>query len=139
MGEHISSILGLKARPRTAVETAELARGGLATSVLDRIKALYDMTDLQLAHALGISLKTVQRHRQREGRLTPALSDRVYRLARIFVQARTVLGGEAAAQGWLHQPQLGLGRRIPAELLATEAGARDVEDLLGRMEYGVLA
>jgi putative toxin-antitoxin system antitoxin component (TIGR02293 family) len=139
MGGSIASILGLPARVRTPAETAELAHAGLAAAVLDRLKELYAMTDLQLAQSLDISIKTVQRHRQREGRLAPALSDRVHRLARAFTQASQVLGGDGAARDWLRRPQLGLGQRVPLELLATEAGARDVEDLLGRLEYGVLA
>ncbi len=41
--------------------------------------------------------------------------------------------------GWLRQPQFALGGRVPLEMLHTEAGTREVEDLLGRIEYGVIS
>ena len=43
------------------------------------------------------------------------------------------------AHRWLKEPQRGLGNRTPLSLLGTEAGAREVEDLLGRIEYGVFS
>ena len=44
---------------------------------------------------------------------------------------------EANARQWLNAPQFGLGGAIPLEYAGTEVGAREVEDLLGRIEYGV--
>jgi putative toxin-antitoxin system antitoxin component (TIGR02293 family) len=38
---------------------------------------------------------------------------------------------------WLNSPQVGLGGAIPLEYAETEVGAREVEHLLGRIEYGV--
>ena len=38
---------------------------------------------------------------------------------------------------WLTSPQVGLGGAIPLEYAETEVGAREVENLLGRIEYGV--
>lgn len=43
------------------------------------------------------------------------------------------------ARRWLREPQRALGNRVPLELLGTEAGAREVEDLLGRIEYSVFS
>jgi putative toxin-antitoxin system antitoxin component (TIGR02293 family) len=53
--------------------------------------------------------------------------------------AEEVLEDAGRAREWLHQPQRGLGNRIPLDLIRTEAGAREVEDLLGRIEYGVFS
>ena len=38
---------------------------------------------------------------------------------------------------WLNTKQPALGNRIPMELAKNSAGAQVVEDLLGRIEYGV--
>jgi putative toxin-antitoxin system antitoxin component (TIGR02293 family) len=38
---------------------------------------------------------------------------------------------------WLERPALGLEQRRPIDLLSTTAGVKLVEDLLGRLEYGV--
>ena len=85
---------------------------------------------------LGISKPTFHR-RKLEGRLAPGESDRVVRFARLLGKAIEVLESEENARLWLTSPQFGLGGAVPLEFAATEVGAREVEDLLGRIEYGV--
>ncbi|MGD9124244.1 MAG: MbcA/ParS/Xre antitoxin family protein, partial [Desulfarculaceae bacterium] len=58
---------------------------------------------------------------------------------RLFAFAAEVLEGSDQAKKWLISPQVGLGGRVPLEFLETEVGTREVEALLGRIEYGVLA
>ena len=41
------------------------------------------------------------------------------------------------ARQWLSFPQYGLGGVVPLDYARTEVGAREVETLLGRIEYGV--
>ena len=53
--------------------------------------------------------------------------------------ATSVFEDKAAARGWLTSPQIGLKGKEPLDLASSEAGAREVEDLLGRIEHGVLA
>lgn len=72
-------------------------------------------------------------HKHGAGADLKALADRLY------ARARDVFGSEESAREWLTTPQQGLGSRVPLELLATEAGAAEVRDLLGRIEYGVPA
>ncbi len=67
------------------------------------------------------------------------IGDRLYRLAHIFTFAREVFGDEAFAREWLHTPQVGLNNCTPLYMMKTEAGTREVEELLGRIEHGVLA
>ena len=38
---------------------------------------------------------------------------------------------------WLRSQQLGLGGEVPLDYAESEVGAREVEDLLGRIEFGV--
>jgi putative toxin-antitoxin system antitoxin component (TIGR02293 family) len=52
-------------------------------------------------------------------------------------KAVEVMESEENARQWLASPQLGLGGAIPLDYATTEVGAREVEDLLGRIEYGV--
>lgn len=89
-----------------------------------------------LAPRLGMSRATLHR-RKREGRLSPGESDRVLRFARLMGRATTVLGGENQARHWLRSSQFGLGGAVPLDFADTEIGAREVEDLLGRIEHGV--
>ncbi len=52
-------------------------------------------------------------------------------------KAAEVMEGEEPARRWLTSPQVGLGGAVPLDYAETEVGAREVEDLLGRIEYGV--
>jgi putative toxin-antitoxin system antitoxin component (TIGR02293 family) len=75
---------------------------------------------------------------QPEGRLQPDESDRLVRAARIFAQAVGLFeGDEEAARRWLTSPQPALGGSTPWDYAATEIGAREVENLIGRLEHGI--
>jgi putative toxin-antitoxin system antitoxin component (TIGR02293 family) len=73
----------------------------------------------------------------REGRRRQVKADRLFRLARIAAQASAALGSEEKASHWLHAANHALGGGAPLELLDTDLGARQVEELLGRIEHGV--
>ncbi len=85
---------------------------------------------------IGMS-KTTGHRRKVTGKLDAVESDRVIRLAQLLGKAIQVMESEKNAQRWLSSPQFGLGGAIPLEFAKTEAGAREVEDLLGRIEFGV--
>ena len=114
----------------------EQVQGGLPVQELEVLRDSLDVSIEKLASKLGISNATLHR-RKRQGRLGPAESDRVVRLARLVGKAAKVLGGIEAARQWLNSPQFGLGGAVPLDYVETEIGAREVENLLGRVEYGV--
>jgi len=89
-----------------------------------------------LARRVGISRPTLHR-RKGLGRLTSDESDRLVRFARLMGMAVHALGSADHAREWLAAPQYGLGGAIPLDYARTEIGAREVEDLLGRIEHGV--
>jgi putative toxin-antitoxin system antitoxin component (TIGR02293 family) len=49
------------------------------------------------------------------------------------------LSDAEAAQQWLKTPARALGFESPLHFAETEAGAREVENLLGRIEHGVFS
>jgi putative toxin-antitoxin system antitoxin component (TIGR02293 family) len=106
---------------------------------MDEVEKLRDILGLPMdgfASKLGISKATLHR-RKSAGKLDPTESDRVVRFARLMGKAVEVFGGVADARQWLNSPQFGLGGALPLEFAQTEAGAREVENLLGRIQYGV--
>ena len=133
-----AEVLGRKVTSRLSL--ADAIAKGLPRRALERVKEALRLTDAEIASTLGISQKTISRLRTRpESSLGPGASDRLYRLAVILSLAAEVLEEEELAREWLRTPQVGLNNRIPLDLLNTEAGAREVEDLLGRIENGVLS
>ncbi len=88
-------------------------------------------------HLVGIAPRTIARRKQ-EGRLHPDESDRLVRAARIFSQAVALFAGDdQAAREWLSRPQGALGGSTPVDYAASEIGAREVENLIGRLEHGI--
>jgi putative toxin-antitoxin system antitoxin component (TIGR02293 family) len=120
----------------SVTKAIESIQKGLPISELEDLRASLNVDDGTLASILGISKATLQR-RKTTGRLEPAESDRVLRYARLIGQAATVFGGIEAARQWLTHPQFGLGGAIPLEYAQTEPGAREVENLIGRIQYSV--
>jgi putative toxin-antitoxin system antitoxin component (TIGR02293 family) len=89
-----------------------------------------------LTQDIGLSRATFHR-RKAAGRLTADESDKVVRFAQLLGLANKVLENEDDARRWLTSPQFGLGGAVPLNYARTEVGAREVEDLLNRIEYGV--
>ena len=58
-------------------------------------------------------------------------------IVRTHAQGRALRAGEAAARDWLAKPARALDGETPIEHADTEAGAREVENLIGRLEHGV--
>jgi putative toxin-antitoxin system antitoxin component (TIGR02293 family) len=114
----------------------DVVRTGLPIKELDELQEKLNVPMEKLASKLGISKATLHR-RKREGRLGPEESDRVLRFARLLGKAVEVFESEQNARAWLSSPQVGLGGEVPLDYAETELGAREVEDLLGRIEYGV--
>lgn len=138
----IASVLGgpktLGRSIRGIRDLIDLVEQGLPWSAAFHLKDSLEVTDREYAGVLGISERTLTRHKAHpQKRLGLTESDRLYRMARILALAREVLEDEKRAIAWLRRPQIGLGGRTPLKMMRTEAGAREVEDLLGRIEHGV--
>jgi len=111
-------------------------KAGLPVHELDALRCGLDLPMERLAPMLGISRATLHR-RKATGRLDAAESDRVVRFARLLGRAAAVMESLEAGRAWLTCEQVGLGGEIPLAYAETEVGAREVEDLLGRIEHGV--
>ena len=131
-------VLGRKVSSLTDFD--ELISDGLPWASAARVKKLLDVSDSVFSALLGVSLSTVNRQKKKAGaRLSALPSDRLFRLARVISAAREVFKTPDAVRSWLSRPQLGLGERVPLELVKTEAGAAEVQKLLGRIRDGVFS
>ena len=89
----------------------------------------------RLAVSIGMSPRTLTR-RKTENKLTAAESDRLVTVARLLSQSVELFEGNQAFR-WFLQPNRALGNLSPLEMAGTETGAREVENLIGRLEHGV--
>ena len=121
----------------TPAKLVKAVAAGLPVSELNALQQLLEIPAETLAPMLGISKATFHRHKAAGANLDPAVSDRIVRYARIFGKAAQIFGNLDDAKRWLNSPQFGLGGDIPLHYAKSEFGAREVENLLGRIEHGV--
>jgi putative toxin-antitoxin system antitoxin component (TIGR02293 family) len=136
----ISYMLGgpsiLKAKIRGDADLEEAVTAGFPAAVV-RALATRTMSSLSLLQDVtGLDKNTFRRRERSKSRLKPGESDRLVRVARVAALATEAMGAEDGV-AWLHEPNRALGDRIPMEMLHTEIGARQVEDVLMRIQHGV--
>lgn len=130
------SLMGLGEGPDS--DAVALVRAGLPTTAIEGLARSLGISQRDLLAASVIAPATLTRRRNAGGRLTPAESDRVYRIAACLADAiRLFEGDRDAARGWLMEPARALGGATPFAYLATEVGAAEVRRLIGRLEHGV--
>ena len=131
------TLLGLK-----TLETPELLKrveAGFAYSTFERFQRNVELQSEELAQLLQIKLRTLARRRE-QGRLTADESDRLLRASRVFGKALALFDGDVeAARAWFSTPAPALADRTPQDVSTTEVGAREIENLIGRLEHGVFS
>ena len=109
---------------------------GLSFRAVQNLQKALDVPMEKLASVLGMSRATLHR-RKIQGKIDKEESEKLVRYQRLLKKAEDVFGDAKAAREWLTNKQAGLGKAVPLEFAKTEIGAREVENLLGRIEYGV--
>lgn len=128
-------LLGLKVRQTP--ELLKRIKEGLGYSSWESFIRNTDLRKEDAVNLVQISPRTLSR-RKVEGRLHPDESDRLTRAARIFALAAELFDGDVdSARRWLTAAQPALGGSTPLEYASTDVGAREVESLIGRLEYGI--
>lgn len=122
------------------LDTAKLllrVEQGFSFSILVRFQRNVALPMKEIAEWVRITQTTLNRRRE-AGRLRPDESDRVLRASRIFGKALELFEGDMdAARRWLGNPHPALGGAVPISVAKTDLGAREVENLIGRLEHGV--
>ncbi len=127
-----------KGRPPSAGEVTARVKAGLPIGEFDALRELLGLTVEGLADKIGVSIATLSRRRHGGQPLDAGCSDRLLRFARLFRLAVGLHDGdEAAARVWLRRPARALDGETPLEHADTEVGAREVENVIGRLEHGV--
>jgi putative toxin-antitoxin system antitoxin component (TIGR02293 family) len=113
----------------------ETVKAGLPYASLEALIGKFGLAREEAAAALHLPQRTIAR-RKKEQKLQADESDRLLRLARVGAQAVATLGSEEKAVQWLRRPNRELGKRAPLDLIDSDIGTRQVEEVLGRIEHG---
>jgi putative toxin-antitoxin system antitoxin component (TIGR02293 family) len=130
----IGATLGIRSL-QSDQDAARLVEKRLSTSVLKSL--VQHGLDESEVYELVIPRRTLSHRKARRERLTRDESDRAMRVGRIVALAGEVFGEEERALRWLRKPHRRFMERPPLELLATEAGARLIEEALHQIDDGM--
>lgn len=121
---------------RTLDDLSMCVRQGLPYAALEAVQSSLQVTSQALAKTLQLPVRTVARRKQ-ERKLRADESDRLFRVARVWAHALDVFGSNGGAAQWLQRPNKALAGQVPFELLDTDIGVQQVDDVLGRIAHGV--
>ena len=111
-----------KQLPATAVKA--LVRGGLSDAEV---------------YQLIVPRRTLAHRMAKHQPLSQEESDKAVRVARVTAMAEQVFGEPERAWRWLRKSKPRFHRKTPLEMLATDAGARLVEEMIVQIDYGMFA
>ncbi|GAB4026044.1 type II RES/Xre toxin-antitoxin system antitoxin [Spirosoma gilvum] len=122
----------------TPLQLIDRSRQGLAGPETSRVAGLLGVTDKEMARLLNQSVATF--HRQvKTTHLDAPTSERLLLLTRLAVYGEAVFQDKGKFTRWLRRPLRLLENRSPLDLLDSSVGVQLVEDLLGRIDYGVFS
>jgi putative toxin-antitoxin system antitoxin component (TIGR02293 family) len=139
--QRIAGLMGLRKKKTgwSHLELVERVEAGLPLSVVENLAKLIDPHDPTLRYEF-LSRSTFARLRKApKPRLTRAMSDRIYGVARVFAAVLDVWhGDEDAANRFLNRPNPLLDGRTPFDVAKeSTAGADLVAEILGAARAGV--
>jgi putative toxin-antitoxin system antitoxin component (TIGR02293 family) len=133
----INNLLGIEATD--AVQLVREIERGFSFGTLERVRRETGLPLDRLATSIGISPRTLTR-RKKNSKLKAWESDRLVSISRLLAFALELFEGDTEkAAHWFVAANRALGDVSPLEMAATETGAREVENLIGRLEHGVFS
>ena len=139
---HIGEVLGgrrILGRPLTSIlELDEAVERGLPKATLRHV-ATRVFSDAGEQRAIMHRIVPEATYKRRRERLSPAESERTERLARVVAMAEEVWDDREQARRFLTTPHPEIGGKTPLDAALTELGARQAEEVMARILYGLPA
>ena len=117
----------------------EIIRSGIPAEALLELAHRLSVALPQIAKILLIPQRTLDRRLANKSKLKLDEGERALRIMRLVARATDVFEDATEAATWFNEPLTELGGSCPLALCSTEAGAREVEQILGRIEHGVFS
>ena len=128
--------------PQTAVyppyTVIDKSRQGMLRTEADKVAQLAGLTDIELARILNMSVRNLHRLKA-DDKLARDASERLLLLTNLLQHGLDVFDEDAQILAeWLRSPIRELNTQSPLSLLDTTTGFGLVDDVLGRIEHGIV-
>ena len=131
--------MAVKTKTESRVQTVRRLQAGLRFGAIEQLRTWLDLSLEEICVIVRISPRTLAR-RKREGRFSLDESERIHRVGSLFHRAVELFEGNApAARRWLATPRPAFDGTSALQFAQTDLGAREVEDTIERIEYGVIS
>ena len=115
------------------------SREGVVRSFVDQVSQMVGLTDNEMAYILGMTPRNLHRILS-DKRLSTDASERLLLLRNILIHALdTFEGKRTVVLSWLRTVIPELNDQSPLTLMDTVTGFSLVDDVLGRLDYGLPA
>jgi putative toxin-antitoxin system antitoxin component (TIGR02293 family) len=139
---HVGEVLGgariLGRRVGSLLELNDAVERGLPKSTLRNV-AQRVFSNAAEQRAMMRRIVPEATYKRRRGHLSPAESERTERLARVIAMAEDVWQDREQARHFLITPHPEIGGKSPINAALTELGARQAEEVMARIIYGLPA
>lgn len=115
-----------------------LIKTGVPYSLFDLIKNITPFSEGDWAAVLGISTKSLLRHKQASKQFKPLQSEKIIEMAEVTNVGKEVFGSMEKFKLWLGTPNFALGNLKPMELLKDSYGKELVISELSHINHGIL-
>lgn len=115
------------------------AKNGVSAKAFFDVAVVSGIEKNKLAGLLNVSLKSLNRYKQQNKKLSPGKSERVLKLMALYRKGEEIFGNVNEFRKWMDEPAYGLGNMIPETLLQTSGGIDLIMEELSRIEFGDLA
>jgi putative toxin-antitoxin system antitoxin component (TIGR02293 family) len=126
----------LREKVFTVADLERAVGKGLPFAALKYVVRHFPQRQKTRVQQIVVPRSTLQR-REEEGRLRPAESERLERIARLTTLAQQVWETADEAQQFLTTPHPQLDNQAPLDLATTDLGTRRVETLLWKLEHSL--
>ncbi len=112
------------------------AHKGITKSEFLTIVADSGLNLTEFSALLPVSKRTIEKVKDQE-LLSPQVSDRVLRIASLYLFGKEVFGDAQKFKEWIKGPLIALGGQSPLSFMDSETGISMIHDTIGRIAYGV--
>jgi putative toxin-antitoxin system antitoxin component (TIGR02293 family) len=135
--DKIEEILGgkdaLNSPLNDSLDQIHLIENGIPRKSLLKLIENISFSLKDMAELLHVSEKTLKRNEL----LDTPLADQIMQLAILFTRGFEVFGSKVDFLEWIDIENQALSNKKPKEFLGTSVGRQLIEDILGRVEYGI--
>jgi putative toxin-antitoxin system antitoxin component (TIGR02293 family) len=116
-----------------------LSNEGITKASLDALIGHLGYTKKSFSeNILDVSVKTLERKKSTD-KLDKRTSSHIIEIAKVVEHAFAVFENEEKVKSWLNYPNRALSNIKPIDLFYIPTGLKMVDDVLGRIEYGIFS